>query len=345
MAAKAQRKKTKASPAKIETIAVLGDGGWGTALALLVFENGHNVRLWSKFPVYAAEVASTRENRKFLPGVAIPKEINVTSDAREALDGHTLAVVAIPTQYIRPTLEEVKSAGPVPRVVSVAKGLENHTLARPSDVIRQVVSPRETAVLAGPSHCEEVSRGLPASVVCASRNLDFAREVQNVFSSHRFRVYTNGDPLGVELCGAVKNVIAIAAGISDALGFGDNAKSALLTRGLVEIVRLGERLGADSETFYGLAGLGDLITTSISPFGRNHRVGFEIGRGRRLDDVLAGMEQVAEGVATTKAVLGLAKTVEVEMPITYEVSRILFEGKDPRQAVVDLMMRSLKDEF
>jgi glycerol-3-phosphate dehydrogenase (NAD(P)+) len=328
-----------------EHVAVLGDGGWGTALALLLAENGHDVRLWSKFPSYAAEVASTRQNRKFLPGVTIPNAVEVTSDAARALRRATLVVVAVPTQYIRSTLEEIRGAGKVERAISVAKGLEHGTLARPSEVIREVLAPKAIAVLAGPSHAEEVARGLPATVVCASRDLEYARRVQAMFSSAHFRVYANSDPLGVELCGAVKNVIAIAAGISDALGFGDNAKSALLTRGLVEIVRLGERVGAQTETFYGLAGLGDLITTSISPYGRNRRVGMEIGKGKTLDEVLSGMEQVAEGVATTKAVLDLAETLSVEMPITQEVYHILFERKSPRKAVVDLMMRSLKDEF
>lgn len=328
-----------------DKIAIIGDGGWGTALALLLFENGHDVRIWSKFPDYAAEMARTRENSRFLPGFAIPNEIVITADPEEALSGTTLSVVAVPTQYIRSWLGDLGSAVSLDRVVTVAKGLEKGTLARPSEVIREAVSPRKTAVLAGPSHAEEVARELPASVVCASRDLEFAREVQEVFSSPRFRVYANSDPLGVELCGAVKNVVAIAAGISDAIGFGDNAKSALLTRGLVEIVRLGERVGAQAETFYGLAGLGDLITTSISPYGRNRRVGMEIGSGGKLADVLAGMGgKVAEGVTTAKAVLDLAKTLSVEMPITAEVYNILFEDKDPRQAVVDLMMRSLKDE-
>jgi len=328
-----------------EVVTIIGDGGWGTTLALMLFENGHEVRLWSKFPDYAAKLASTRENTKFLPGIAVPTEILVTADAARALAGAALAVVAVPTQFIRATLEAIKPQFAASRIVSVAKGLEVGSLARPSEVIREVLSPTKLAVLAGPSHAEEVARGLPASVVCASRDLDFAREMQTVFSSHRFRVYANSDPLGVELCGAVKNVVAIAAGISDALGFGDNAKSALLTRGLVEIVRLGERMGAQSETFYGLAGLGDLVTTSISPYGRNRRVGMEIGAGKTLKQVLAGMEQVAEGVATTRAVWNLARRLDVEMPITLQVYKILFEDKDPRQAVIDLMMRSLKDEF
>jgi glycerol-3-phosphate dehydrogenase (NAD(P)+) len=326
-------------------IAVLGDGGWGTALSLLLFENGHEVRLWSAFPEYAAEMAASRENRKFLAGVAIPKEIVITAGALEALDGADLAVAAIPTQYMRETLSVIAAEAGVTCVVSVAKGVERETLERPSEIVRDVLKPAEVAVLAGPSHAEEVAQGLPATVVAASENLEFAREVQEVFSSHRFRVYSNDDPLGVELCGAVKNIIAIAAGISDAIGFGDNAKSALLTRGMVEIVRLGTALGARPETFYGLAGIGDLITTSISPYGRNRRVGMEIGKGRKLSEILSGMQQVAEGVPTTKAVLDLAAKHKIEMPITAEVYQILFEDKDPRQAVVDLMMRSLKDEF
>jgi len=327
-------------------IAVMGDGGWGTALALLLFENGHDVRLWSAFGDYAAEMAASRENTRFLPGLAIPKKVTITADAAEALEGAHLAVFAIPTQYMRETIRRIAGSGvPVKRAVSVAKGLERGTLARPSEIIREILEPALIAVLAGPSHAEEVAAGLPASLVAASEDLDFARGVQEIFSSHRLRVYANDDPLGVELCGAVKNIIAIAAGISDAIGFGDNAKSALLTRGLVEIVRLGTALGAKGETFYGLAGIGDLITTSISPYGRNRRVGMEIGGGRRLEEILSEMRQVAEGVPTTRAVLDLAEKHGIEMPITAEVADILFEGKDPREAVVDLMMRSLKDEF
>ncbi len=325
--------------------AVLGDGGWGTALALLLFENGHDVALWSAFSDYAAEMAVSRENRRFLPGRPIPREVLITSDAAEALEGAWLAVVAIPTEYMRETTKRIsQSGGTVDRAVSVAKGLERETLARPSEIIEEVFSPLSTAVLAGPSHAEEVAAGLPASLVAASDDVDFAREVQEVFSNHRFRVYANDDPLGVELCGAVKNIIAIAAGISDAVGFGDNAKSALLTRGLVEIVRLGSILGAKPETFYGLAGIGDLITTSVSPHGRNRRVGMEIGAGHSLSEVLEGMSQVAEGVPTTRAVLDLAARNGVEMPITAEVAAILFEDKEPREALADLMMRSLKDE-
>jgi glycerol-3-phosphate dehydrogenase (NAD(P)+) len=326
-------------------IAVLGDGGWGTTLALLLFENGHDVALWSAFADYAAGMARERENTRFLPGIAIPGEVLITADAAEALGGAQLAVVAIPTQYMRGALEKIAAEANAPSAVSVAKGLERETLERPTEIIAEVFRPERVGVIAGPSHAEEVARGLPASIVAASDDLDFARELQEVFSSSRFRVYAHDDPLGVELCGAVKNVVAIAAGISDALGFGDNAKSALLTRGVVEIARLGTALGARAETFYGLAGIGDLITTSVSPFGRNRKVGMEIGSGKKLDEVLAGMAQVAEGVPTTKAVLDLASKHGVEMPITAEVYQILFENKDPRQAVVDLMMRSLKDEF
>lgn len=325
-------------------IAVLGDGGWGTALALLLFENGHDVRLWSAFADYAAEMASSRENTKFLPGVPLPGELLVTGDAAEAIDAVEIAVAAVPTQFMRATLARVAGAGAVPAVVSVAKGIERDSLSRPSEIVNDVLAPEKLAVLAGPSHAEEVARGLPASVVAASSDLAFAREVQEVFANGRLRVYANDDPLGVELCGAVKNIIAIAAGISDAVGFGDNAKSALLTRGLVEIARLGTALGAKESTFYGLAGVGDLITTSVSPHGRNRRLGMAIGEGKKLSQILEETEQVAEGVPTTKAVLDLAAKHGVEMPITAEVYRILFEDKDPRQAVVDLMMRRLKDE-
>ena len=326
-------------------VAVIGDGGWGTALAILLAGRGVPVRLWSREPDYAEEMARTRRNPRFLPGVPIPAGLTVTGDAAEALEGAALAVSAVPTQFVRPTWRAVARALP-PRVpiVSVSKGLELRTLRRPSEVLAEVAGRRPLAVLSGPSHAEEVARGMPAAVVAASRSPRLAREVQALFSTERFRVYRSADVAGVEIAGAAKNVVAVAAGICDGLGLGDNAKAALVTRGAVEIARLGAALGARASTFHGLAGVGDLIVTCASRHGRNRAVGERLGRGESLDSVLAGMEMVAEGVPTTRALVRLARRAGVEMPIAAEVERVLFRGKDPRRALTDLMLRAPKSE-
>ena len=326
-------------------ILVIGDGAWGTTLAILLSRKGHDVALWSAFPDYAAEVARTRENRKFLPGVAIPENVRIVSASAGPLTGCDLAVSAIPTQFIRPALRKAAAQyGRVESVVSVTKGIENETLERPSEILQEVLAPKRLAVLSGPSHAEEVARDLPTTVVAASADEAFSREVQRIFSTDCFRVYTAHDVIGVEIAGALKNVIAIAAGICDGLGFGDNSKAALLTRGLVEIARLGQAMGARQVTFAGLAGMGDLITTCYSPFGRNLAVGRAIGKGEKLSAILARMEQVAEGVATTRGAAKLSAKLGVEMPITDQVYRILFEDKPARQGVADLMQRNLKPE-
>jgi glycerol-3-phosphate dehydrogenase (NAD(P)+) len=331
----------------MKRIAVIGDGGWGTALAMLLCGKGEKVTLWSNFPDYAEELRASRENRKFLPGVKIPSEIEITSDLTGVVKDAELLVSAVPVIYLRAVMTRLAHSLtrlPIP-IVSVAKGIENGTLMRGSEIIADCLGARRIAVLSGPSHAEEVSRGLPATVVASARDMALAREIQQTFMTQRFRVYTNPDMVGVELGAAVKNVIAIAAGILDGLGLGDNAKSALITRGLAEITRLGVAMGADARTFAGLAGLGDLITTCISPHGRNRAVGMAIGKGKRLKEVLAGMEMVAEGVMTTKSVCALAARHGVEMPITAEVHKVLFEDKDPRQALADLMMRQAKAEI
>jgi len=324
---------------------VIGDGAWGTTLAMLLAGKGLDVSLWSAFPDYAAELARTRENRKFLPGVAIPEGIRILSPDSPKAGPFDLAVAAVPTQFVHAALAAARhQIGLVPAALSVAKGVENDTLRRPSEIVHAVLQPQRLAVLSGPSHAEEVVRGLPTTVVTASDHREFAAEIQQVFSSGRFRVYTSDDLIGVELAGALKNVIAIAVGICDGLRFGDNAKAALITRGLVEIARLGEVMGARRSTFSGLAGMGDLITTCFSPFGRNLAVGQAIGRGEKLAAVLARMEQVAEGVATARSARALASLHHVEMPISEEVYRVLFEDKPPKQAVSDLMQRGLKPE-
>jgi glycerol-3-phosphate dehydrogenase (NAD(P)+) len=329
------------------TIAILGDGAWGTAIALLLAHNpAHRVTLWSARAENGRLLQERRENVRLLPGVSIPPAIQLTTDIRQAVAGADLWVAAIPTVYLRATLTRIAPAVPArPPVLSLAKGLENATFLRPTEILSQILSVEKTAILSGPSHAEEISRGLPASVVVASRDGELARWIQQLFSTERFRVYTNPDPVGVELAGALKNIIGIAAGINDGLGLGDNAKAALLTRGLVEMTRFGVALGAQARTFSGLAGLGDLITTCISPHGRNHRVGQRLARGERWSDIQAAMTMVAEGAFTARSVHERAAQMGIDMPITTQVYRVLYENKDPRAAVTELMLREPKGEM
>lgn len=326
--------------------AVLGDGAWGTAIALLLAAGeGHRVTLWSAREENGRILRERRENIHLLPGVPIPPAIELTTDIAEAVKDAELWIVAIPTVYLRETLQRaVPFAKGSPPVLSLAKGLENETFLRPTEIIQQVLGTKRVAVLSGPSHAEEVSRGMPTTVVAASADWELANRVQQRFSGDRFRVYTNHDMVGVELGGALKNIIGIAAGISDGLGFGDNAKAALLTRGLVEIARFGVALGAEHQTFFGLAGLGDLITTCISRHGRNRHVGERLARGDKLPAILASMKMVAEGVYTTRSVHDKAARMGIDMPITAEVHRVLYENKDPATAVKDLMVRELRSE-
>jgi glycerol-3-phosphate dehydrogenase (NAD(P)+) len=329
------------------TFAILGDGAWGTAIALLLARNPeHRVTLWSAREENGRLLQERRENVRLLPGVPIPPAVHLTTDIGQAVAGADLWVAAIPTVYLRATLMRIAAAVPAgPPVLSLAKGLENGTFLRPTEIVAQILGVKKTAVLSGPSHAEEISRGLPASVVAASSNVELARWIQQRFSTERFRVYTNPDPIGVELAGALKNVIGIAAGINDGLGLGDNAKAALLTRGLVEMTRFGAALGAQPQTFTGLAGLGDLITTCVSPHGRNHRVGQRLARGERWADIQAGMSMVAEGAFTARSVHERALQMGIDMPITTEVYRVLYEDKDPLRAVNDLMLREPKGEM
>jgi glycerol-3-phosphate dehydrogenase (NAD(P)+) len=326
--------------------AILGDGAWGTAVALLLAQDPrHRVTLWSAREENGRILRERRENARLLPGVPIPDAVELATDVRRAVDGADLWVAAIPTVYLRETLSRVASElRPGPPVLSLAKGIENDTFLRPTEIWAQLLGVGHVAVLSGPSHAEEVSRGLPTSVVAASNDLELARWVQEHFSTDRFRVYTNLDPVGVELAGALKNIVGIAAGISDGLGFGDNAKAALLTRGLAEMTRFGVAHGAEPQTFMGLAGVGDLITTCVSRHGRNRHVGERLARGERWADIRAGMRMVAEGVFTAHSVHDRARQMGVDMPITAEVYRVLYEGKDPRAAVDALMLRSPKGE-
>lgn len=327
-------------------ITIIGDGAWGTALALLVHSKGYTVKIWGNFPEYIKEQREKRENYKFLPGIEIPRDIQYTADLAEAADRAELFVCAVPTQFIRSVFKRFAACYPkgVP-VVSVAKGIEQKTLKRCTEVLGEFLEYAPLAALSGPSHAEEVARSVPTAVVIASRDGKLARSLQDTFMAQFFRVYTQEDVIGVELGGALKNIIALAAGMCDGLGYGDNTKSALLTRGLVEISRLGVAAGAERLTFTGLSGIGDLITTSFSRHSRNRSLGEKIGQGTSLQEVLESTEKVAEGVWTTVSSRELAQKLSVAVPIIDEVYMVLFEGKDPRHAVVDLMTRSKKREI
>lgn len=327
-------------------IAIFGDGGWGTALGLVLRRNGHNVRIWGPFPDYVKEIAGSRENRKFLPGVILPPDIVWTADPAEAAERAEIAVLAVPSRFYVGVLSRIAPfLSTATTVVSVSKGLEKETHRRLSEVATEILGGRPVAVLSGPSHAEEVARQVPTAVVVASANSDQARLLQRAFNSAEFRVYTSDDVVGVELGGALKNVIALAAGISDGIGYGDNTKAALMTRGLAEMTRLGVARGARASTFAGLSGMGDLIVTCTSRWSRNRAVGERLGRGEPLDRILASMEQVAEGVWTCKAALELARESGVEVPITEQVVAVVHEGRAPRAAVRALMAREPKPEL
>jgi glycerol-3-phosphate dehydrogenase (NAD(P)+) len=342
------------SASKVHTLArgtqravVIGDGGWGTALALMLAKNGIAVRMWSNDPAHARTLTSERENRRYLPGVALPDALEFSADPHAACAGADLAVSAVPTQFLRAVADRFEDAlpGSVP-IVSATKGIEIETFLTPTQILRQCLGDRDLCVLTGPSHAEEVARGRPASVIAASRDEALARRVQAAFGGESLRVYTHTDPLGAELAGALKNVIAIAAGICDGLELGDNAKASLISRGMVEMARFGRSQGAEIATFFGLAGMGDLMTTCYSRHSRNRSVGERIGRGETLQQILDGMRMVAEGVWTTKALFGPeSENRGVSMPIAQQVHSILFEGLPPRAAVLQLMLREPSSEM
>lgn len=330
----------------MKRIAILGAGGMGTALALLFARGSRPVTLWARNPERAEHLGRTRVNDRHLPGVALPHNVQVHANACEATAAADLIVAAIPSAYLRATLDELAERLPpgVP-VLSVVKGIEFGSFARPSQVVVETLGPRSVAVLSGPSHAEEFARGLPASVVVAGPDAALNAQVRDALNRDAFRVYTNADGPGVELAGALKNILGLAAGVCDGLQFGDNAKASLLTRGLAEMSRFAAHLGARPSTFYGLAGVGDVVTTCYSPFGRNRALGERIGRGASLEQATSGAVSVTEGVPTTRSVHALAAREGIEMPITTELHKILFEGKSPRIAVVDLMDRDPKDEW
>ncbi len=325
--------------------AIIGDGGWGTAMAMVLHSSGKDAVIWGHDRAYIGEMRRTRQNRLFLPGVAIPEGIGFEADPAAALDGAALVVTAVPSKFLRPVLTRIAPAyGRDQQVVSLTKGLDEGTLERPSQAVRECLGAENVVAVSGPSHAEEVSRSLPASVVAASEDLEAARRVQAMLSTPRFRVYASRDIIGVEIAGAVKNVIALAAGIVHGMRLGDNALAALATRGLAEMSRLGVALGGEAATFAGLAGMGDLLTTCYSPHGRNRKVGMLLAEGKSLPDILAGISGVPESVSTTTLALSLADRLGVDMPITREVAAVLWKGKAPEKALDDLMGRAHRDE-
>jgi glycerol-3-phosphate dehydrogenase (NAD(P)+) len=344
-----------------EQVTILGDGAMATVCSILLTTGGHGVTMWGAFEESIERLMQDREQRRLLPGVKVPASVRLTANDADCFAGATMVLSAIPTQYMRSVWQRLRPR--VPRevtIVSVAKGIENGTLLRPTQVIADVLGGKPAvgrgldegpvcdwplAAMSGPNIAAELARYLPGTAVAACADPAVARRAQGAFSTQWFRVYTNEDVVGVELAGATKNVVAIAAGIVDGLAAGNNAKAALVTRGLVEITRLGVAMGARPETFGGLAGLGDLITTCVSPEGRNRSVGERIGKGQKLADVLAKMDSVAEGVPTTKSVMELARRFDVEMPITEAVYAVLFENKDVLRALSDLMTRDPKHEW
>lgn len=327
---------------------VLGAGSWGTALAIQLCRAGHSVALWARDPEHVSEMIETRENRRYLQGFHLPPSLAPTSDLAESVrSADELLVVGVPSHAVRETMEAARphiADGTV--LCSAAKGIEEGTSKRMSEVIAESTGQGDrVSVLTGPSFAREVAAEMPTVVTAAAANEETARFVQHAFASPMFRVYASEDPIGAEVGAAVKNVIAIAAGVSDGLGLGHNTRAAIITRGLAEVNRLAIKLGADPLTVTGLAGMGDLVLTCTGELSRNRSVGLKLGQGQKLSDILDGMSQVAEGVRNTLAIDDLAKSAGVEMPITAQMRCLLFEDKSPREAMVDLMTRQLKHEF
>jgi len=329
------------SPSKLQTIAVLGAGGWGTTLAIHLSNKGYSIRLWDYYPETVALLNRTRRN-PLLAGIAIPSDIQISNDIELVVKDAGLVCLAVPSHAMRALLQDAAPfISSEALIVNLSKGIEQNSLLRMSQLIEQVLqrSPDSIITLHGPSHAEEVSRQVPTAVVAASLNLQSAKKVQQIFMTEALRVYTSDDIIGVELGGSVKNIIAIAAGICDGMGFGDNAKAALLTRGNFEMVRMGLYLGGREETFAGLSGIGDLIVTCYSKHSRNRYVGEEIAKGRKLQDILDGMTMIAEGVNTTRTVYQMSRKYGIEMPICNQIYTVLFEDRNPREAVRQLMSR------
>lgn len=326
-------------------ISVLGGGSWGIALAVLLHKNGHEITVWSALE---AEIEMLKENHehKMLPGVVLADDIIFTTDDKEAVKGKELLVMAVASSYTRRTANRFKElVAEGQKIVNVAKGIEESTLMTLSEIIEEEIPQADVAVLSGPSHAEEVSRGIPTTIVVGAKSKKTAEYIQNLFMNEVFRVYTSPDILGIELGGALKNVVALAAGIADGLGYGDNTKAALITRGITEIARLGTAMGGKFETFCGLTGIGDLIVTCASMHSRNRRAGILIGQGKSYEEAMQEVKMVVEGVYSAKAAMGLARKYDVQLPIIEQVNAVLFEGKSADDAVKDLMLRDKKIEI
>jgi len=325
-------------------LSVIGAGAWGTTLSILAAENKHSVTIWSYEEDVAKSINELRENKKYLNGFQLPQNIDSTTDLKKAASCDII-ILSTPSQYLRETLRNAaRFVKKDALIISAVKGLEIETQKRMSEVVKEELPCEKIAVISGPNISKEIARGLPAATVAASADIEIAKLVQQILNSSRFRVYTNTDVTGAELGGALKNVIAIAAGVADGLMLGNNAKSALMVRGITEIMRLGVAMGGKSETFSGLSGIGDLITTCESTLSRNHQVGVEIAKGRKLNEIITKMYDVAEGVPTSKAAREISRKLKIEMPITEEVYSVLYEKKDPFKAISSLMQRELKNE-
>ncbi|MCR1838721.1 NAD(P)H-dependent glycerol-3-phosphate dehydrogenase [Murimonas intestini] len=326
-------------------IGIIGAGSWGTALTLLLHNNGHEVVLWSIIKDEVEMLKTKRQHETKLPGVVLPGDIQITDDLKEAMDSKDVLVLAVPSPFTRSTsrmMREYLKKGQI--VVNVAKGIEEHTLYTLTDIMEEEMPGVDAAVLSGPSHAEEVGKGLPTTCVAGAHSRETAEYLQNIFMSPTFRVYTSPDMLGIELGGSLKNVIALAAGTADGLGYGDNTKAALITRGIAEIARLGIKMGGKAETFYGLTGIGDLIVTCASVHSRNRRAGYLLGKGYTMQEAMDEVKMVVEGVYSAKAAMELSKKYEVELPIIEQVNKVLFEGKNAADAVNELMLRDKKLE-
>ncbi|MBO4981977.1 MAG: NAD(P)-dependent glycerol-3-phosphate dehydrogenase [Lachnospiraceae bacterium] len=325
-------------------VCVLGGGTWGIALALLLYKNGHEVTVWSALST-EIEMLSTAHEHKMLPGVKLPEDMIFTTDDKEAVKGKDLLIMAVASSFTRTTARRISGlVEPGQKIVNVAKGIEENTLMTLSQIVEEEIPRADVAVLSGPSHAEEVSRGIPTTIVVGAKSRATAEYLQNLFMNEVFRVYTSPDILGIELGGSLKNVVALAAGIADGLGYGDNTKAALITRGITEIARLGTAMGGKFETFCGLTGIGDLIVTCASMHSRNRRAGILIGQGKTMEEAMKEVQMVVEGVYSAKAAMGLAKKYNVQLPIIEQVNAVLFEGKSADQAVRDLMLRDKKLE-
>ncbi|MBS4534214.1 NAD(P)H-dependent glycerol-3-phosphate dehydrogenase [Clostridium sp. D2Q-14] len=329
-----------------KTISILGGGSWGTALAVLLAKKGTHVDLWVRNKDKEIDINRTRENIKYLPGIVLPNNINITSDIEKTIYNKDIILLAIPTHGIRDTLKLIKDKLKRNQIiVNVAKGIEIESLKRISDVVSEIIPSSRYAILSGPSHAEEVAKDIPTAVVVASKSKEVAEYVQEFFMTPKFRVYTNPDVIGVELGGSLKNVIALGAGISDGLGYGDNTKAALMNRGIIEIARLGEKMGANEMTFAGLSGIGDLIVTCTSMHSRNRRAGIKIGEGYSMEEAVKSVGMVVEGIKTSKSAYKLAEQFNVEMPIIEEIYGVLYENKDVKNSVINLMLRDKTHEI